>query len=87
MRATVIQYLRPDGRKSTQFTTLPDKVEPLYKAMQAKGWRLAAEVLRTGEVVTYIERHDGETIKMRLMRNDPQVQQSYVDMLEEAIKL
>jgi len=48
--ARVTQYLRPSGRPHAASINLNGELEPDYRDMTKRGYRFAAEVLRTGEV-------------------------------------
>ncbi|MFB1500844.1 hypothetical protein [Thiocapsa sp. N5-Cardenillas] len=79
--ASVVQFLRPNGRIRYEAVDLPIEAEELYKLMQKAGMRFEAEKLSTGQVsLTISDRENDRAI--RLVPNGPQVLEALVELLE-----
>lgn len=78
--ADIIQYMMPNGRRVPISTNLPIESLDSYLDMKKHGYRLAAEMLRTGEISVTIEGH-GRDADIRVIPNGPDVQGAMVEML------
>jgi hypothetical protein len=86
MTVEVVQYLRPHGQRNVQTTEIGDSFAAPYNAITMRGWRLAAEVLITGEVSITVE-DDEEDFAHRIAENGPAVQRAIEECIAEAVSL
>ena len=85
-KADVTQFKQPNGRQVQQTTQLPISVKVYYEGMECNGCRLEAEVLSTGLVSVTISGKD-EDLDIRIVKNGPDVQKAYCEMLEAQLWL
>lgn len=73
MRIHVVQYVRPHGIQRDQIVDkMPDDLKPLLKIIESQRWRLAAEVLTTGEVSFTVEdSRNEEDVDIEIAENGP----------------
>jgi hypothetical protein len=85
-RASIVQYMLPDGRKVNKETDLPILFEPLYRDMLDHGCRFEAEVLTTDQVsVTIFDPETEDDIDISIVKNGPAVQECMLAMLDRAL--
>ena len=78
----VTQYLLPDGRQKRFTTELPADSEAAYGDMLARGCRLEAEVMLTGEVsLAVVNPSEQRDVDNEVVFNGPAVQVALVAML------
>lgn len=83
MIVQITQFIRPNGKQMTHTAIVHDELKANYEAMQACGCRLAAEVLRTGEVSCTIEHTDGD-VAIKVVKNLPGIPTAAIEtMLRE----
>ncbi len=77
------QYLRPHGRKSTQFIDRPQEIEDKATAVIVAGGRFEMEELMTGQASLTVAYGDGD-IAHRICSNDKAVPVAVDAIVEEA---
>jgi pyruvate formate-lyase activating enzyme-like uncharacterized protein len=74
MKASVVQYLRPNGKTMLGTVEIGDEYEEAYRRMEGNGLRLESEVLTTGEVaITISDMCRGEDVDIEVVTNGPEV--------------
>jgi hypothetical protein len=84
MTVEVRQYMRPHGRIEIMKTDISDAFKAPYTVIRMRGWRLAAEVLTTGEVVITVE-DDDQDFACEVVWNGPDVPRAIERALAVAI--
>lgn len=77
----ITQYHLPDGRRTTETTTIADSLKDKYELIRKLGLSLTAEVLSTGNVSCTITDNELGDIDISLTKNGPEVQVGIEKML------
>lgn len=83
----VTQYMRPYGRPVKQYAKVSENLSKELAAIQDRGWRVAAEVLTTGEVSITVEDPIRERdVTIKVVPNGPEVPKALVEAIREAAR-
>ena len=79
-KITIVQYLRPYGRKKMISNVVPEELGIKVEAIQDRAFEISMKVLTTGNVAMYVS--DTETdLEAQICENGPEIEKVFEEMI------